>query len=95
MKLLTEYIFYNAWQETRLNLTAGDCFTVTQALGKLSCGDEVTYVGFEDVDNHYGIFVFKNQKNQALEIGGDFSTLSDQFISEFNTALQKIYVTSM
>lgn len=89
MKSLTDYIFYDSWQEKKLNLKAGDRFRVIQTIGKLSCGDEVTYVGFDDVDNHYGIFVFKNQSNQALEISGDFSGISDQFISEFTIALQR------
>lgn len=90
MKLLTDYILYDAWQEKKLGIKAGERFKVTQPIGKLKIGDEVTYVGFDDVDNHYGIFVFKNQSNEPLEICRDFSSLGDEFISHFYASVQRI-----
>ena len=88
MKSLTDYIFYNSWQEKKLGIKTGDRFKVIIPIGKLNINDEVTYVGYDDVDNHYGIFVFKNNANEPLEIGQDFCNISDEFITLFKLSLQ-------
>jgi hypothetical protein len=59
-------------------------------LGELKVGDDVTYAGFSDIDNHYGIWVFKNNRNEPLEIAGDFCNVHESFISNFYASLERI-----
>ena len=81
---------YDSWQEKALKIKAGDRFTVRQAIGELTVGDDIIYVGFSDIDNHYGIWVFKNKNNEPFEIPGDFCHVQESFITQFYTALERI-----
>jgi hypothetical protein len=48
-------------------------YRVKKALGGLSPGDVVTFAGFDDIDNHYGEYVFVKANGERVAIGGDYS----------------------
>lgn len=47
------------------------------------------FVGFDDVDNHYGIFVFTDSRNRILEVSGDVFGGGGRFIDELKRAITK------
>jgi len=73
MKKITDYIFNNSWQLTELNIKSNEEYMVVSDVGDLKNGDLVKFVGYADVDNHFGIYVFINSKKEVLEVSGDFS----------------------
>ncbi len=73
MKKISDYIFYDSWQSKDLDIKPGQEFTVLMDFGDLKKGALVRFVGFDDVDNHFGIFVFTDAKGAVLEVAGDFS----------------------
>jgi len=73
MKQLADYTFYNAWQLKDLAIQPLDTFRVLANVGQLKQGQVVKFIGFDDVDNHYGIFVFTDADGNVLEVNGDFS----------------------
>ena len=73
MKRLSDYTFANAWQSGDLAMRPLDSYRVLADAGELKQGQIVKFIGFDDVDNHYGIFVFTDADGGALEVSGDFS----------------------
>ncbi|MFP5393424.1 MAG: hypothetical protein ACLGI6_18055 [Gammaproteobacteria bacterium] len=88
MKTFSDYTFYDAWQLRELNMKAGDAYRVLTTIDDLAEGDVVRCVGFDDVDNHYGIFVFEDAAGKLREVRGDFS--GDQSLGRLRTALARI-----
>lgn len=90
MKKISDYIYYNySWQQEQIGIKPNEQFTVVKDVGDLKQGDLVTFVGYDDVDNHYGIFVFTNAKNEVLEVSGDFSCRQGAGLTGLKEALEK------
>ena len=53
-------------------------------------GAKVTLCGFSDIDNHYGILVFKNEMNQPLEISDDYSSKDHSIFAEIRAAVRGV-----
>lgn len=87
MKLLSDYTFYDSWQLRELNLTAGHHYRVLHDAGDLRQGDIVQFAGFDDVDNHFGIFVFLDANGQVREVAGDCAGPQHSCMRELKLAL--------
>jgi hypothetical protein len=88
MKKLTDYIFYSSWQLGELDIKPDEEYLVLNDVGGLKKGEVVRFVGYDDVDNHYGIFVFVDFAGLVLEVSGDFSGRSS--MANLKTALSKV-----
>jgi hypothetical protein len=73
---ISDYIFDDSWRASRLNLTPNEEYIVLKDLDNLKKGELVKFIGYDDVDNHFGIFVFTDSSGKILEIRGDFSGYS-------------------
>jgi len=76
MKKITDYCYSSSWQTeelSKLKITPGEKYLVLKDIGDLKKGELVKFVLFDDVDNHYGIFVFTDSADKILEVSGDFS----------------------
>jgi hypothetical protein len=67
-----------ALAEARVKLTVGDLrvrmrYRVREAWQGLAAGDEVTYAGLDDIDNHYGEYLFDTVDGRRITVGGDCS----------------------
>ena len=87
MKKLTDYIFYDSWQLDELNIKSYEEYLVLSDLGDLKKGEKVRFIGFDDVDNHYGIFVFVDAAGRVLEVSGDCSGRDHACIKGLKAAL--------
>jgi hypothetical protein len=74
MKTAADFRFSASWQLAALGLRPGDRIVPSGNLGDLRACVPVDFVGFDDVDNHFGIFVFTGPKGELLEVRGDFSS---------------------
>ena len=61
------------WTLGELAIRTGQQYVARTDLGDLKQGDVVQFVGFDDVDNHYGIFLFTDATGNLLEVAGDFA----------------------
>lgn len=86
---VTDYIFYNSWQLNDLDLTQGSDYLVLNDVGDLRKEQIVKFAGFDDIDNHYGIFVFIDSQGQILEVNGDFSGPNHSRFKELRLAIAK------
>jgi hypothetical protein len=89
MKKISDYVFYDSWQLKELDLRRGNDYVVSNDLGDLKKGKTVRFVGFDDVDNHYGVFVFTDSEGVVLEVSGDFSGSEHVRYLELKQALNK------
>lgn len=89
MKKVTDYIFYDSWVLKELAMESGAEYIVLQDLCDLRKGQVVKFIGFDDVDNHFGRFVFTNQDGAVLEVDGDFSSSEHSRFKELKNALSK------
>jgi hypothetical protein len=85
VKKISDYVFSNAWAIGPLK--SYEKYVVVADLGELKRGDIVKFIGFADVDNHFGIFVFTDKDGRVLEVSGDFCGLS--CLACFSSALSK------
>lgn len=90
MKKLTDYNFCNSWQLGELNIKPNDEYVVQFDLGGLKKGGLVRFVGYDDVGNHYGIFVFVDSTGRVLEVSGDCSGRNSSCFTDLNSALSRI-----
>ena len=89
MKKLTDYIFYDSWQLSELDIKPDEEYLVLSDVGDLKKGESVRFVGFDDVDNHYGIFVFVDASGRVLEVSGDCSGRDHSCITGLKAALSR------
>ncbi len=89
MRKITDYIFYDSWVLRELRMKPGEEYVVLFDLGDLKKGDLVKFVGFDDVDNHYGIFVFVDANDKVLEVSGDCSGPNHSCLIDLKNALSK------
>ncbi len=52
----------------------GSRYKVIQGIGELVFGTFVTFKYFDDVDNHYGRYIFATDDGQEVAVSGDFSS---------------------
>ena len=83
------YTFHDSWQLKELNLVPNERYRVLYDVGDLKKGEIVSFIGFDDVDNHYGIFVFNNDSGKILEVTGDFSGPNHSRMVALGGALSK------
>ncbi len=89
MKKISDYIFYSSWQLSDADIKPNESFTVTRDIGDLKAGESVVFIGFDDIDNHFGIFVFMNERNEVLEVAGDFSSPRSSSLNDLKNSLLK------
>ena len=70
---LSDYIFDSGWEFKHVNLRSYKEYLLLVDIGDLKKDDLVKFIGYADVDNHYGIFVFTDSAGGVLEVSGDFS----------------------
>ncbi len=85
MQKITDYVFSNSWQVKELKLKQGLLCRFVQPLKNIPRGAVMQFVGFEDVDNHFGRFVFMNKAGEIVELPGDFSGRNS--LSELKSAM--------
>lgn len=90
MKNITDYVFSHSWQLNELNMRPGEEFSVLADLCDLRQGEVVRFIGFDDVDNHYGIFVFTSVDGAVLEVSGDFSGPGHSQLQALKASLARI-----
>ncbi|PTU73464.1 hypothetical protein DBO85_14145 [Pseudomonas mangrovi] len=90
VKTITDYVFSNSWQLNELNMRPGDEYSVLADLCDLRQGEVVRFIGFDDVDNHYGIFVFIRADGAVLEVSGDFSGPGHAHLQGLRASLAKV-----
>ncbi|MDN4058128.1 hypothetical protein QPK31_07775 [Massilia sp. YIM B02769] len=90
MKKISDYRFYDSWVLDELDIRPDEEFLITNDIGDLKEGQRVTFVGFDDVDNHYGIFVFVDADDKVLEVPGDFSGPRHSSMTNLKLALSKM-----
>lgn len=73
MKNVYDYVFSHSWQPQKLQLQQGAQYHVFTELGPFKPGEMAIFLGFEDIDNHYGKFVFKKPDGEIVEFPGDYS----------------------
>ena len=75
MRAISDYNFGNSWVLAAMGLRPEAECAVTADVGDLRAGSVVRFLGFDDVDNHHGIFVFSDDSGRGLlEVSGDFSS---------------------
>lgn len=87
MKKLSDYNFCSNWQPNRLNINENEQYVPLMDLDDLRKGHAVKFVGFDDVDNHFGIFIFTDAENNVLEATGDFFSPNSSTLKNLQRAL--------
>jgi len=87
MKKISDYNFSDSWTVKELNLKPNPEYLVLENVGDLKKDQLVKFVGFDDVDNHYGIFVFVDADGKVLEVSGDFSGATHSSMVNLKRAL--------
>jgi hypothetical protein len=90
MKTISDYLFYDSWLLNELNLKEGEEYIVLEDLCDLRNGLVVTFAGFNDIDNHYGICVFIDSEGAVLEVSGDFSGPEHDRVKKLKRAIKKV-----
>jgi len=89
MKQIADYNFIDSWAVDELGVEPNEEYLVLNDFRQLKKGQLVRFVGFDDVDNHYGIFVFADADGNLLEAYGDFSSATHSSMTELKSALSK------
>jgi hypothetical protein len=89
MKKISDYVFFDSWQIKELNLKPGNEYFIANDICDLKKRTIVKFVGFDDIDNHYGIFVFTDPDGAFLEVWGDFSSPNHGRTLELKKALSR------
>lgn len=89
MKKPSDYNFCNSWVLREVNLTPNEDYLVLMDLDDLKQGERVKFVGFDDVDNHYGIFVFLDADARVLEVSGDCAGANHSCVQNVKRALAR------
>lgn len=90
MKKISDYIFYNSWVLGEVNIQPNEEYLVLTDVGDLKQGERVRFVGFDDVDNHYGIFVFVDAQDRVLEVSGDCAGPNHSCVQNLKRALSSL-----
>ena len=89
MKKPSDYNFCSSWVLREVNLTPNEDYLVLMDLDDLKQGERVKFVGFDDVDNHYGIFVFLDADERVLEVSGDCAGANHSCVQNVKRALAR------
>ena len=91
MRTTSDYNFCNSWVLATLGLRPQAEFAVTADVGDLRAGSVVRFLGFDDVDNHHGIFVFSDDSGRGLlEVSDDFSSETHPAFQALKASLRPI-----
>ncbi|HMU66802.1 MAG TPA: hypothetical protein PKE57_06645 [Cellvibrionaceae bacterium] len=90
MKNVYDYVFSQSWQTQELQLQQGVQYPIFTELGPFKPGEMAIFLGFEDIDNHYGKFVFKKHDGEIVEFPGDYSGPTHTSFLQIKCALRKI-----
>lgn len=75
---------------TVATLRSGQRFRVLESLQSLQAGALVTFARIDDIDNHYGEYVFLDANNNELIVGGDLSSSAHGPLAEAHRYLQRV-----
>lgn len=78
---------------TRLTLgglVPGRRYRVLEAIQELQRGATVTFLRFDDIDNHYGRYEFETAGGQRVGVGGDYSTPENSPLAETHRYLEEL-----
>ena len=87
MKVLSDFEFSNSWQVVELELKQGVKYEILQNLGSFTPGEMVIFLGYEDIDNHYGNFVFQKIDGEIVEFHGDYCSTNHSSYLKIQNAL--------
>ena len=71
-------------------IRVGHHYRVVASIQGLREGMVVRFVGFDDIDNHYGRYEFITRAGEAVAVSGDFSTLRNSPLGEAHRFLERI-----
>jgi hypothetical protein len=71
-------------------ITVGHRYRVLQSIGELREGMVVSFIGFDDIDNHYGVYEFAGPDGAKLGVGGDYSTPRNSPLGQAHRYLQPV-----
>lgn len=71
-------------------LVVGHDYRVIKSIGELRKGMIVRFVGFDDVDNHYGIYQFADSDGRTLGVPGDYSTPRNSPLGQAHRYLEPV-----
>ncbi len=89
MKKLSDYNFCDSWVFREVDLESYAEYVVLADLCDLKKGERVKFIGFDDVDNHYGIFVFVDADGAVREVYGDFAGRTHPRLLELKAAIAR------
>ena len=69
-------------------LRPGHRYRVLENLHDLRAGATVTFDRFDDIDNHYGVCVFRDESGAELRVGGDYSSPRSSPLAEAHRYLR-------
>jgi len=75
---------------TLADLSAGKTYRVLDGFRGTAPGDTVTFVGFDDLDNHYGEYVFQTSTGERIAVGGDYCYPDNTELGETHRYLEPI-----
>jgi uncharacterized protein YqcC (DUF446 family) len=75
---------------TIYKLVTDQRYRVLQAIGDLEKGAIVRFSGFDDIDNHYGRYVFVDSGGNEVAVHGDFSTPKTSPLGETHRYLEPL-----
>lgn len=91
MKQISDYNFSYSRVPSDRDPKPDQDYTVLTDMDDLKKGEVVKFIGFDDVDNHYGICVFIDSSGTILEVTGDFC--NGQLFEKLRNALSRIQST--
>lgn len=71
-------------------LVAGKRYRVRETIGQLERGTIVKFVGFDDIDNHWGCYDFVTMDGKPVGVSGDYSSLRGSPLAETHRYLEPI-----
>ncbi|MCH8498452.1 MAG: hypothetical protein LAT63_08230 [Marinobacter sp.] len=74
MAEITDHNFINAWQNHELGLAPGNRYRFRLDIGAIKAGEQLRFLGFNAVDNHHGVFVFRRENGESVELRGDYAS---------------------
>ncbi len=72
------------------DLERGQRYRVLESLQQLEAGTVVEYLGFNDVDNHYGEYEFRSDAGAELKVAGDCSRAESDPLREAYRHLERV-----
>lgn len=84
---MTAHNFIDAWQNHELGLEPGNRYRFRLDIGAIKTGEQLSFLGFNAVDNHYGVFVFQRLNGERVELRGDYASSAHRAFLALKEAL--------